>query len=414
MELNPHRPPVEIFADPITKVYSDIVDQLLVNIARKFNVTDKTVGSTEWQFQQLAKMGQLTKENLAIIATMTGQNVELMQEALERSAMAALDEIEPQFAEAVKKGFLHDAPMSDGVKSVLTAYQSQAIDKLNLVNTTMLQSSQAAFKKAVSSTGIYTQQFMNEEQAKVAQQALNTATGSVATGAESRTAAVRKALKEMSDAGITGFVDKSGKQWSAEAYVNMDVRTTTGNVATEAAFARNRDYGNDLIWWPILATARPGCYPYQGKVCSTSGRSGTVEDLDGNTVSFIPLSSTTYGEPAGIGGINCHHKPPNIFIPGFSKVRGTVPPESVNDKRYEVSQKQRQLEREVRYAKRDAAIADATKDKELFADQSRRVKAAQAKMNAFVDKNGLTVRPDRTQVPQYNKSVAAKAKGVKP
>ena len=86
----------------------------------------------------------------------------------------------------------------------------------------------------------------------------------------------------------------------------------------------------------------------------------------------------------------------------------------MNDKRYEVSQKQRQLEREVRYAKRDAAIADATKDKELFADQSRRVKAAQAKMNAFVDKNGLTVRPDRTQVPEYNKSVAAKAKGVKP
>ena len=408
-----YKPPVEIFADPLTKVYSDIVDRLLVNIASKFNVTDKTIGSTDWQFKQLARMGQLTKENIAIIASMTGQNQELMEAALERSAMSALEDIEPQLKEAAEKGFLTHPPMSQGVQATLTAYQNQALDKLNLVNTTMLESSQAAYRRAISSTNAYFQRFMSEEQAAAAQDVLNTAVGAVSTGSEARTSAVRRALKEMTDNGITGFVDKAGKQWSADAYVNMVMRSTTGNVATQAAFDRNTQYGNDLIWWPVLAKARPGCYPYQGKVCSTSGRSGTVEDLDGNTIHFIPLSSTTYGEPAGIGGINCHHKPPNIFIPGLSKIRGEVPPESVNDKRYELSQVQRRLEREVRYSKRDAAIADATKDAALFKDAAKRVKATQDRLRGFVNKNGLTLFSEKTQIATYDRGVAARVKGVK-
>lgn len=206
------------------------------------------------------------------------------------------------------------------------------------------------------------QPVLSAEQAQIAQGALNQAAGSVALGAESRRDAVARVVKEMSDAGITGFVDKSGRRWSAEAYVNMDIRSTCGRIATEATFARNKDYGNDLIWWPVLACARPGCFPYQGKICSTSGRSGTVEDLDGNMVSFVSLSSTTYGEPAGIGGINCHHLPPNIFIPGFSKVRGEVPTEKENTEKYAARQAKKTAQREARYAKRDAKAAKATND----------------------------------------------------
>ncbi len=200
--------------------------------------------------------------------------------------------------------------------------------------------------------------------------------------------------------------------WSPEAYVNMDIRTTAGNVATEAVFARNQDYGNDLIWVRTKAAARPLCYPYQGKVISTSNRTGVTEDLNGQKIPFIALSSTSYGEPAGLFGISCGHKPPNIFIPGYSLVRGEVPDKETNDREYALSQRQRYLERKERDAKREAAMADAMGDKEAFADASRRVKRAQADYDNFIASTGRTKRSDRTQVYGYDRSMAGKTHSV--
>ena len=84
-----------------------------------------------------------------------------------------------------------------------------------------------------------------------------------------------------------------------------------------------------------------------------------MEDLDGNRVEIIPISSTSYGEPAGLYGINCGHVPPNVFIPGLGKVRGEVPDEAENNARYAESQEQRGLERRIRYAKREVATLEA-------------------------------------------------------
>ena len=121
-----------------------------------------------------------------------------------------------------------------------------------------------------------------------------------------------------------------------------------------------------------------------------------MEDLDGNRVEIIPISSTSYGEPAGLYGINCGHVPPNVFIPGLGKVRGTVPDEAENNARYAESQEQRGLERRIRYAKREAATLEAAGLD--AADAREKVKAAQADMRAFINRTGRTRRSDREQI----------------
>lgn len=400
------RPPIDVYADPLTAAYENVVDRLMVNIAKHFNSDDPTVATLEWQFRKLAEMGKLTRENVAIIAELTGQNETLINEALTRAAIGALQDIEPQFAAAVKKGLLdaaaQPAAMSARVRRLLDAYQNQALETLNLVNTVMLRSSLEQYRKIVSNTMMY------EKQLAGAQVILNQSTAAVVTGAQSRQTALRQAVKDMAAQGLTGITDRAGRNWSPEAYVNMDIRTTVGNVATEAVFERNQDYGNDLIWVRTKAAARPLCYPYQGKVISTSNREGVTEDLNGQKISFIALSSTSYGEPAGLFGINCGHKPPNVFIPGYSLVRGEPVDKEKNDRDYALSQQQRLLERKTRYAKRDAAMADAMGDKEAFANASRRVKKAQADYDSFIEKTGRTKRSDRTQVFGYDRSVAGK------
>lgn len=395
------RPDVEVFADPVAKIYADLVDTLMTNIASHFDATDPDLGGASWQLGKLAEVGALNKQNIATITKAIPAINKATESALEQAALASLNHLEPSFAAAVKAGYLQNSAypvMSPRVVDILTALQQQARDVTNLVNTTMLNDAIASYQRVVAGTITRFNAAMSSEQSAKVLQLLNQTTAEVATGITSRRAALRQALKRLSDEGITGFVDKSGKRWNADTYVNMNIRTTCGNVATQAAFARNADYGNDLISWPILANARPGCYPWQGKVCSTNNRSGTVEDLNGNKIRIYPLNQTTYGEPAGIGGINCHHKPPNIFIPGMSLIRGEVPDKKENDAGYENTQTQRALERKVREARRDQAIAEASNDTVAAADAAARSKAAVKELSAFTKKTGLTFRRDRIAV----------------
>ncbi len=399
------KPNNDKWSKPLTKVYEELTDDILINIAAHFNVADDSGTAVEWQLKKLAQIGKLTNETIKLIAEKTGQNKEMIEAALISAGLEAIKDMEPALRESVKRGLLEEAPydMDESVKRTMGTYSQQAKTQLNLVNTRMLTSTLEQYQKIVSNT------LALERQLNKTQEILNKETGGVLLGVSSRTQAVRKAVADIAKEGITGFIDKAGRKWSAEAYVNMDIRTTAGNVATKATMNRNKDYGNDLVSIPILAAARPLCYPWQGKVISTANRSGYTTDLHGNAIKIYPLNQTSYGEPAGLWGINCHHTPPNVFISGYSLLRGEVPPKEENDKKYDESQKQRELERNIRYAKRDAMMADKMGDKEGFEKAAARVKAAKSVYSSFINETGRTQRLDRTQVNGYNRSVSNKA-----
>ncbi len=405
--------PVDKWSEPLVALYEEMTDALIINIARHFSVADDPTPTQQWRYIKLAELGKLTDESANIISSYVRKEQALVRFVLIGAALAAVEKNEPDLLAAVKEGLFDTthASISDSIKSILASYQQQAINTLNMVNTTMLQSTLDAYRKVVADTTFYEQGLAS------AQSTLNTVTAEVITGVISRGEAVRKAVAQMVAAGITGFYDKADRRWSAEAYVNMDIRTTTGNVALQATMTRNAEYGNDLIWVPINWSARPKCYPWQGKVISTENRSGTTTDLDGKTIEIHPLNLTSYGEPDGLFGINCHHTPPNVFIPRVSVIRGEVPPKDVNDARYAETQNQRRYEREVRYAKRDAAVANATGDKEAFKKAAKKVKTATERYKEYSEEHGLPTYAERMQVLtyeydgkvyKYDRSIAAK------
>lgn len=384
-------------AEPLQKVYQDVTDQVLENIARHFNA-GKALATTEWQMKKLAELGQVQRETLRIIARGTGQNEEMIRIALQDAISDALKDVEPALKEAAAAGMLQDGGelIASSVQRIFDTYLAQAKEATNLVNTVMLESGLNAFRTVVSDVVRWEQQVTTAAQTAAAQDILNSETGKVITGVSSRQEALKRAIKRLADNGLTGFVDRGGHNWTPEAYVNMDIRTTAGNVATQAVFARNEDYGNDLVWVPVKAAARPLCYPWQGKLISTSNRTGTVKDVRGEDVEIIPLNRTSYGEPAGLWGINCGHTPPNPFIPGRSLIRREVPGEKQNEKEYAESQQQRDIERKIRYAKREAATLKAAGLDTSDADA--KVKRYQADMRAFIEETGRTRRRDREQI----------------
>jgi hypothetical protein len=395
---------INSLAQPIVDVYNQLEHDLIVNIAKRFN-TNMGLTTTEWQTKKLAELGALTKENAKIIADAVGQVPELTQIAFESAAWESLKTVEPTFAAAVKAGYIDGAsqPLSDSIAQALKAYQGQAKDAFNLVNTTMLRSSATVYSKAVNGIA------MTEKQAATAQGILNTAAGSVATGIETRQAAVRDAITKLADQGITAFTDRIGRNWSAEAYVNMDVRTTVNNVANQAVMNRAEDYGTDVFEISSHAGARPKCALDQGKLVSKDNASGYVKDVYGNKLRYIPLSQTSYGEPDGILGINCgHHLSP--IIPGhFVKRSEETQDYEENAEKYKESQEQRKLEREVRKDKTTADALKASGDTEGYEKAALKLKNDNQALKNYCAETGRTYRADRTQVLGWSKTQAASA-----
>lgn len=397
---------MEKFAQPLIDVYAHVTDVLLVNIARHFNV--KATGNTSsfaWQVKMLAELGQLTEENRNIIAELTGANSGLLREALTQAMLAALKEVEPELKEAAARGLLAEPgttpELSPNAQAVLQSYYDQAEEKLNLVNTVMLQSSLDQYRAVIANTISY------EAQLRAAQKILNESTGEVLMGAATQQQAMRRAVKRMADEGLTGYVDRGGHHWTPEAYVAMDIRTTVTNTAHQATWARCDEYGSDLIMVSTKAAARPLCYPWQGKVLSRANRARDVTDLDGNTIHVYALNETSYGQPAGLFGINCGHFS-SPFFPGVSTVRGEPEPEEENARQYAESQRQRALERKIRRAKLDVAIAKATGDEELEREARQKLRGKQATMRAFIEDTGRTRRYDREYTPTEFKEEWAK------
>ena len=413
----------------------DCTAQLIINIAQHFK-TGRGLATQAWEALKLSEMGQLTNESIEIIAANTGQKADAVRAALQEGIKTSLADEETMLQNAADKGYVKTTAgtleTSQHVRDLVDAYVAQAEDDMNLVNTVMLQSTKNRYQMAI-------QQVVNAEEAaqiealtgaknaaelavqmgKV-QRTLNAATGSTLLGNESRQKALRGAIATLANQGITGFIDAGGHHWTPEAYINMDIRTTVGNVARQAQKTRAAEYGVDTFQVSRHAAARPLCAPYQGWICSWSSGGYTVEDLYGNQYTVHNINETSYGQPAGLFGINCGH---NLltFVPGYSVPRAqelTPEEEQENALQYAQSQQQRYLEREVRHAKTEALAYDAAGDKEGFVLASQKVKQTQADYAAFCKQTGRTPRTDRLQVYGYNRSVSGKAtaatRGYKP
>lgn len=378
-------------SEPIERIYEKITDELLLNIAKHLN-SSETTWTAFHEIETLGQMGQLTRENIEIINRYVQMMPETVKKALNESRLVALGEIENKLEMAAKNGYLTE-PVTDGTVEVTKAFSRQAMDQLNLVNQTMLNSSLDAYQSGLYELRQGMRTITDAQDLEFAQRAIDLGAGQVVEGTETRDKALRKTLKRLNANGITGFFDRAGRSWSAEAYVNMDIRTTVHNTYIQSIRTRQEDYGSDVFQVSAHAGARPLCYPYQGKLYSWGGSSGVIELGDGPH-KYESIGVTSYGQPAGLFGINCGHVP-YPMIPHVSEmVDEDIPPKEENDKEYQESQQQRALEREIRYQKRELQMLGS-----LATDEDRqKLKNAQADMRQFIKETGRTRHYDREQI----------------
>ena len=380
--------------------YDEMVNELLIMLAKNL----KPNGTSNYLYKKLSQMGAINDKAIRIIAKHSRKTEKEVSEILDTISDIALSDVEPMLNKAMKDNVISEAPLlSDSIrlKNLKDTLTSSILSKLNEVNQTTLNSVSDIFQNAVNTINNIINTEPNQSNSGVEWQMINEGINDVVVDREITTKAVRKVVQRMSDDGITGFITNSGRQWQTDTYSAMVIRTESHNYAIDVIKERQADYGSDLFQVSSHNGARPLCYPYQSKICSwSSANGGTFIDGSGQKYEYLSLiNETSYGEPAGLFGINCGHYPLPV-IPNVSIIHEQpVQDEKENDKEYQESQKQRYLERNIRKAKRDYEMQKVSgADKETLQEYKMKIANKQEEMRSFIDSTGRTRRYDREQI----------------
>ena len=347
----------------------------------------------EWQLQRLKELNGLNEENAKIIAKYSGKTVEEVNKVFDRAREIGMTRDETLIQEGIKLGILN-AIEPDTEEMIVRGILSSAVEEIlttfNKQNNSLLASAGDEYRNIVN---------------KVSSQVL--------AGTKTTNKAMQEAVSQLAEKGLTGFTARNGARWNPEGYTKMVIRTNTQNTINRIQDERIQACGGDFIEISSHSGARPLCSQDQGQVFSLSGYSGYIEDLDGGKVKVRPWSSSTYGKPAGILGINCGHSR-YMFVPGLSKKREMDFTKKENDEAYIEKQRQRQYERTIRNKKREIAMLKQTGAEPSYIKRKQNsLSNTRKEYLEFLDKTGRTRITANEWIGSTSLSPKAKEKATK-
>lgn len=215
----------------------------------------------------------------------------------------------------------------------------------------------------------------------------------VRTGVADYHTAMRATVLDMARSGLRRVAFESGYSRRLDSQARMNILEGVRRLNSEMMAEAGREFGADGVEISAHALCAPDHQSIQGRQYSNT--------------EFKRLNE---GLQRPIGTLNCRHFTTPIIM-GVSKpthstkelgemtARSNAPVEYGGQSmtRYEASQRQRQMETAIRYAKdeRDAMIAAGDK---LGTAQARKKSAAlSAEYKRFCEQAGLTPRPERTR-----------------
>ncbi|MBS5821539.1 MAG: capsid protein [Enterococcus gilvus] len=360
------------YADSITNIYSELEDRI-------FNIIIKALKQSRfenvekedvllWQAKQLSKMGVLSENVIDLLASYTGETQEAIEQLIKGNGVKVVNEIDRELERMVHKS----VPVSDDVNKILDSLVRQTFKDLNNnVNQTLI------------TTNFNENAVMRAYQAILKQSTLESM-----TGLKTHEKAVRDNVYKMVDMGIkSGFVDKAGREWSMEAYSRTVIQSTSHRTFNDLRLKRMEDF--DCV------TALMSSHPSARKACAT---------IQGDWVLVVPKNKAPdefkhlpsiydhgYGDPDGTQGINCKH----ILYPGRPDINTNNQPQYDADEAQEnaeIQQKQRKLERDIRYQKKRMNAALELEDLETVQMCKQVISNKQKQLRELINDNEFLVR----------------------
>lgn len=378
------------------QIYSDLELEIIQEIAERIaNVGyANTVVINDALIAQ--EMGMLYENIIDLVAKYNDASVNEIEEIFERAGVKSLS-----FDDRVyKEAGLKPMPMKQS-KSMLQLLQATAVKTQgsleNLVMTT-------------ASTG-----------QRVFYDAMNKAYLEVSTGVKSYSTAIIDAIEMVSKAGAS-VVYPSGYRTSVENACRMNIVTAVNQTCGKLQLMR----ADEMEWDLMELTAHPGARPshseWQGRIVSRSGKKG-----------YLSFSDIGYGEVDGFKGVNCRHD----WLPFYKGSSRTYSDKDLKElanesvtyngkkiSKYDASQIQRRMERQIRSDKKQLAglqgvLKSNTDDLKLientktqFARKTLFYNEHKSVLDEFLRQTENRKDDTRLYVGGYDKKISKKISGV--
>ncbi len=157
---------VETNASELFEIYNRIESDLLKNIAKRLTDEGELTGTGQWQLKKLADVGNLNKENIKVIAKHSKKSEKIIENVIKQAGYDSISTDEKMYQMAFTAGKLEKVPLainaSPIIHNIISASVDNAVNYMNLVNTTALESAKKEFIDAVNQAhleiiqGIYT------------------------------------------------------------------------------------------------------------------------------------------------------------------------------------------------------------------------------------------------------------------
>ncbi len=213
---------------------------------------------------------------------------------------------------------------------------------------------------------------------------LNQAVIDITSGTYARNEVMRRVVKDIGDKGLEYIEYSSGRNFSVEAAVKMNLVSSVNRLSAEISLKNAEEMDQDLMELTAHAGARPTHQEWQGQIVSLSGNPD-----------YLSLNDIGYGSAEGFMGVNCRHNWYPYF-PGKSKRfwdDETLETFKYKGKTYDehsAYQRIRNLERTARKYERKAKLFKAIGDKEAETTERVReqiVKQEQKKFQKVIKNN---------------------------
>lgn len=355
--------------EEIIKIFNAMETALLIEIAQRFDTYDTIGGTLEWHLKKLNELGSLNAEAVKTIATYSKKSEKEILKMLEEAGYANIDM--SVLSQAYNIGQISVDPSkmmkSPVMKGILEQSYKELKGTYRLIQTKALESAKQSYMDVLNNTYI-----------------------EVASGVYDYNTSIRRGLQRMAARGISGATYSRGGtivRYSIEGTVRRDTLTAVNQLANKVSYESCKELGAEYVEISSHLGAR--VHP-TNKIANHAGWQGKVFKVVGSDSKHPNLKEST-GYPddiQGLGGVNCRHRM-FPFFPNISTPNPIQYDEKENKKVYELTQKQRAMERKLRQLKKQKAVATASNDDVSLKDIDAKITAKSNELGAFCKANNL-------------------------
>jgi hypothetical protein len=354
---------------PITELYRVYEQNVINDIARRLAKMGNVTETAAWQMNRLIQSGLTYNNALEELSKVSGKSTTELRRLFDAVGIKSLAFDDKLYVAAGLKPL--PLNLSPAMQNVLLAGLRKTAGFIHNLTMTTAMSAEDAFVDAADNAYL-----------------------EVIHGAMSYGQAIKAGIKNLAAKGLTTVNYATGHKDQLDVSLRRAVLTGVAQTTGTLQLERAKELGQDLVQTSAHIGARPTHEVWQGKVFSLSGKDPNYPDF---------ISSTGYGTVTGLNGVNCRHSIYPFFkgISEFAYTQATL--DEYADKTvtyngrelsvYEATQKQRQLEREIRKTKREAeALGSAKLDN---TEEIARIRKLQARLRDFVNQTGLSRQSSR-------------------